>query len=76
MTNKTTLQLALDALKLAAECGGELDREVYLEATGKLEEMVREVNEYNAKMDRDERAPEGDDYNNLLSILELHPLCA
>jgi hypothetical protein len=60
--------LALEALNLAAECGGELHQKIYEEAKEKLQALVDEVAEYDSKMDRDERAPEGDDYNELLSI--------
>ena len=71
MTMKTALNLAAEALDLAIECGGELDREIYVVAQQKLEAMVRAVVEYGAKMDRDERSPDGDDYNQLISILEI-----
>lgn len=71
MTRQTALNQALEALSLAAECGGELHLGVYAEAKQNLEAMVRAVVEYGAKMDGDERAPEGDDYNQLLSILAI-----
>ena len=71
MSQTTTLNLALEALTLAAECGGETDRDIYLEAKQKLEKMVEQVIAYGVQMDSAERPPDGDDYNRLLSILEI-----
>lgn len=71
MPHATTLSLALEALTLAAECGGETDRDIYLEAKQKLEKMVQQVVAYGVAMDSAERPPDGDDYNRLLSILEI-----
>jgi hypothetical protein len=68
-TKPTALSLALEALTLAAECGGELHLGIYANAKEKLQEMVDELLEFDLKMSRDERAPEGDDYNELLTIL-------
>ncbi|HGN3115166.1 TPA: hypothetical protein ACKRQV_001250 [Pseudomonas aeruginosa] len=67
----TALKLALEALKLAAECGGELDQDDYREAHQKLQEMVDSVVEHDREMDRQERVPDGDDYNTLLALLGL-----
>jgi hypothetical protein len=72
MTRQTALNQAIEALNLAAECGGELHLGVYAEAKQKLEAMVRAVVECGVKMDSDERAPEGDDYNQLMSILAIN----
>jgi hypothetical protein len=71
MTRQTALNHAVEALNLAIECGGEIDREIFVVAKQKLEAMVHAVVEYGAKMDRDERAPDGDDYNQLIAILEI-----
>jgi hypothetical protein len=72
MPRKTALNLAFEALTLAAECGGELDHGIYVEAKHKLESMLQAVVAYGAKMDAEKRPPEGDDYNQLLAILEIH----
>lgn len=68
-TRPTALSLALEALNLAAECGGELHLEIYAEAKKQLQELVDTFVEYDLKMNNEERVPEGDDYNELLSIL-------
>lgn len=67
----SALKLALEALKLAVDCGGDLDHEHYLEAHQQLQAMVDAVVQHDREMDRQERSPEGDDYNTLLSILGL-----
>ena len=72
MTSKTALNLALEALNLAAESGGELDREIFVVAEPELKAMVGAVIELGEKIDSDERAPEGDDYNQLVSILGIN----
>jgi hypothetical protein len=68
---KSALKLALEALNLAAECGGELDLDTYEEAKRKLQAMVDDIVKYDRKLDSDERVPQGDDYNELLSLLDL-----
>lgn len=68
---QNALKLALEALRLAAECGGENDSETYVEAEESLREMVGKVVAYDREMDREERSPDGNDYNELLSILGL-----
>ncbi|MEW5511916.1 hypothetical protein ABGT16_04785 [Pseudomonas asiatica] len=68
---KSALKLALEALDLAAECGGELDLDTYVEAKQKLQAMVDDIVMYDRKLDSDERVPQGDDYNELLSLLDL-----
>jgi len=71
MPQESALKLALEALALAVECGGELDRDIYIEAKQSLEKMVQEVVAYDLAMSSDERPPQGGDYNHLLSILEI-----
>lgn len=71
MPQKSALSLALEALDLGAECGGENDQEIYLEAKQKLENVIRMLVEHDAEMVRAERSPDGDDYNRLRSILEI-----
>ncbi|KPG82238.1 hypothetical protein [Pseudomonas sp. RIT-PI-o] len=71
MPQTNALKLALEALTLAVECGGETDREIYIEAKQKLDKLVRKVVAYGVAMDSAERPPEGADYNRLLSILEI-----
>ncbi|MCW4647301.1 hypothetical protein [Pseudomonas aeruginosa] len=71
MPQTTALNFALEALTLAAECGGEIDHDIYVEAKQKLEKVVQQVVAYGVAMDSAERPPEGNDYNRLLSILEI-----
>lgn len=71
MPVETALNQALEALTLAAESGGELDRDIYVEARRKLEIMMQAVVSYDAKIGSEDRPPEGDDYNQLLAILEI-----
>lgn len=66
---ETALQLALEALTLAVDSGGELDHEIYVEAKQKLEGLVGQVAAFSAKVESAGRSPEGDDYKRLLSIL-------
>lgn len=68
---KSALKLALEALNLAVECGGGLDIDTYVEAKQKLQAMVDNIVRYDRKLDSDERVPQGDDYNELLSLLDL-----
>ncbi|KSQ21634.2 hypothetical protein APB26_34325 [Pseudomonas aeruginosa] len=67
----SALKIALESLKLAAECGGEIDKDDYLEAYQALQVMIDGVVEHDREMDRRERSPEGDDYNTLLALLGL-----
>lgn len=71
MTHPTALNLALEALNLAAEIGGEQDRKVFVDAQQKLQGLINEVAQFDSKMNTEERVPEGDDYNQLVSLLEI-----
>lgn len=71
MNRRTALELTLEALELASECGGEIDREIYLNAKQALEGMIQEVVAYDTAMCSAERAPDGEDYNRLLSIIQI-----
>lgn len=67
----SALKIALESLKIAAECGGEIDKDDYLEAYQALQGMIDSVVEHDREMDRQERSPDGDDYNTLLALLGL-----
>jgi hypothetical protein len=71
MTQPTALNLALEALKLAADCGSELDHKVYVDAKRKLQELIDSLIAFDSEMNNEERVPEGDDYNQLVSLLEI-----
>jgi hypothetical protein len=65
------LKKVLDALALAKDCGGELDRDIYKAAYDGLLSLAAKVRKYDDTMDAAERSPTGDDYNELLSLLGL-----
>lgn len=65
------LNEAIEALKLASECGGELDLEIYQAAHTGLIAMRDEIRAHDARLDDRQEPPTGDDYNQVLSILHL-----
>lgn len=69
MAQQTALNRALEALTLAAECGGELDHEIYVEAHQNLAAVISAVAAIDATLSAADRVPEGDDYSKLLAIL-------
>lgn len=64
----TVLAAAIDALALAKECGGDLDKEVYRKAHAQLAALCSEVQAYDSQLNKNEVAPTGDDYNALLAL--------
>lgn len=62
---------AVTALKLAAECGGELDRQQYRKAHEGLERLREQIIDYDNSLNAREVAPTGADYNALMSLLAL-----
>lgn len=69
--NPTGINRAIAALKLAAECGGELDRAEYLAAYEGLERIRDAAVAIDNRLNAIETAPSGDDYNDLMSALGL-----
>ncbi|MPQ69494.1 hypothetical protein [Pseudomonas sp. MWU12-2323] len=69
---QSALKLIFDALDMVAQCGGKLDHGVCVEAKQRLEALVDDIVKYDQKMGRDERTPDGNDYNELLSLLEIN----
>ncbi|TXI82989.1 MAG: hypothetical protein E6Q40_11695 [Cupriavidus sp.] len=62
---------AIDALKLAKErCGGP-ERETFEKAFNGLVTLRDQILKHDAKLNDDEVAPTGDDYNEILSMLGL-----
>jgi hypothetical protein len=70
--NSTEIDRAIAALKLAAECGGELDRAEYKGACDGLVRIRDAVVAYDNRLNTTEISPTGDDYNNVMSTLGLH----
>lgn len=66
---QSAIVVAIKALQLAVECGGELDQPVYRDALTRLAEMQARVLAYAKRMEDSESVPEGNDYNELLSLI-------
>jgi hypothetical protein len=67
----TPINDALEALTLAAQCGGELDLEQYRQALLALQNAVNAVREHDRNLNATEEPPTGDDYERILDILGL-----
>lgn len=65
--------LAVEALQLAKECGGELDHEIYKEAYAAMVDLRARLLAYDAKLNATEQAPTGSDYNNIFDLLGVLP---
>lgn len=63
------LGVAIEALALAKECGGEIDLATYAQAWSALSKLRDDIELYDADLSRNERAPTGDDYNRLIERL-------
>ena len=68
---KHELKGALDALLLAAQCGGEQNAPVYKAAHAGLVSICLQVLAIDARLNDPEQSPTGDDYNELLAALGL-----
>lgn len=67
----TPLDNAIRALELAKECGGEEDLPQYASAHRDLVRMREAILAHDMQLTAREKAPDGDDYNRLWSILGL-----
>ncbi len=67
------LKTAIEALRLAAECGGDLDRPFYQEALAGLLRVNSQVLAYDASLNAREEAPTGSDFNEVFEMLGLDP---
>lgn len=67
----TPLDNAIAALAIAKQCGGELDTAHYEKAHSDLVQMREAIIVHDQRLNDEGKAPEGDDYNALLSILGL-----
>lgn len=68
---KTAIELALEALELASQCGGELDLDFYTQAHTALKQAVEEVRSHDRMLNAKEAAPTGVDYEHIVSLLGL-----
>jgi len=62
---------AIESLTVAAECGGELDLEMYQESRDRLVEIRDAIEQYDQRLNAGEKSPDGDDYNALRALLGL-----
>jgi hypothetical protein len=72
MKMKFALDNAMRALELAKQCGGELDIEQYEQAYKDLAELRAAIVRYDQRLNDQEIAPTGDDYNEVMSFLGLN----
>lgn len=67
-TNKQSdLDCAIEALALAAQCGGELDLDQYKAALVRLTSLKKKIQEHDQTLNERAICPDGDDYNWLYS---------
>lgn len=66
---KTTIVQAVEALALAAECGGENDQPYYEETHRAMQQLIQKIIAFDKKLNDREVAPTGNDYNALIEIL-------
>lgn len=67
------LKTAIEALRLAAECGGDLDKPFYKDALAGLIRVNSQVLAYDASLNAREEAPTGSDFNEVFGMLGLDP---
>lgn len=65
------LAQAIDALQLAGECGGDLDRTTYQKAHEDLVKLRDAIVTYDAQLNAKEDSPSGADYEALIALLGL-----
>lgn len=69
--HQSPIEAAIHALRIAAECGGELDLLVYRSALQKLMDMRNRVLTYTKRLDDSEAVPGGGNFIELLSLIGL-----
>jgi hypothetical protein len=70
---KETIELALEALSVAKDCGGELDLDFYADAHKRLQSAVLAIREHDTRLNDAGRSPEGSDYEFVMQVLGLVP---
>ena len=71
MAKYMALTRAIKALKLAAECGGELDLAEYQGAHDDLVILHDKIVAHDAAFNQADVSPTGDDYNDIMSAMSL-----
>ncbi|MDP2000155.1 MAG: hypothetical protein Q8K22_11260 [Rhodoferax sp.] len=71
MVKEMGLTRAIKALKLAADCGGELDRAEYQGAHDDLVILRDKIVAHDAALNQAEVSPTGDDYNDIMAAMSL-----
>ncbi|MGC8213068.1 hypothetical protein [Ralstonia pseudosolanacearum] len=69
--HRSPIGAAIHALRIAAECGGELDLPVYRAALQRLTDMRNRVLSYTKRLDDAESVPGGGNFIELLSLIGL-----
>lgn len=69
--HQSPIGAAIHALQIAAECGGELDLQVYRSALQRLTDMRNRVLTYTKRLDDAESVPGGANFLELLSLIGL-----
>lgn len=69
--HQSPIEAAIHALRIAADCGGELDLSVYRSALQKLTDMRNRVLAYTKRLDDSESVPGGGNFIELLSMIGL-----
>lgn len=69
MNTSEAVSEAIAALRLASDCGGELDRIHYLETYIRLEKLAVELNRYHAQLVSEGRAAGPNDYLAVMQLL-------
>lgn len=69
MNTSEAISEAIAALRLASDCGGELDRAHYLETYIRLEKLAVELNRYHAQLVSEGRAAGPNDYLAVMQLL-------
>ncbi|MDG1580881.1 hypothetical protein [Pseudomonas sp. GOM6] len=68
---KSAINSAIEALEVAAESGGEIDLQMYQERLDELKQFRDEILQYDKRLNEAGKAPDGDDYNALMSLTGL-----
>ena len=71
---KSDIAIAIEALDLAVECGGDLDRPVFVQARDKLKALADKLVRYDQDIDDKEVSPDGSDYNEFALLIGIPAL--
>ncbi len=69
LNKKSPIGVAIEALEVAVESGGELDRDIYLKALDGLKKMMAIILAHDKNLDDNAICPTGDDYNEIHALI-------